>query len=236
MGLEEYVCFKESIQRCPSVPWNMDPEHLRVIDATVKGLREEQIQKKQPHYSFWENFIAIRRQERKYSVLLMTAQEETYYHPATHDYDLALFHEAQLVDVLSLSSLACNAHRLKKNILSENQKEYEKSPYMELCRNEYVWQRSEIPFERRSIRELQETGVSIRGLGKNEHGIPYLCCANSEEDLRSEAFLIGGNHIVGYHRTLSLDKNFPFIHIAHRGYPVIINPTPNPQNTTAQPI
>jgi len=216
MGLEEYVCFKESISRCPNVPWNIEPEHLEAIDKKVKELEEQQKEK----LWYWSPSI-IRRSEERYFVLLEKSKSD-YYGRATQ-YDLAFFHEASFIDVVPLASLACNPVRLKKKMYSENKKEYEDSPYMQKLR----WSYREIPIDKRSIKELQETGVSITALKTDGHGIPTIYSGHSEADLRSEAFLRGGNHIVGYYQMLSLNENFPFIHVRHMGYPVLIKPTSN---------
>ena len=217
MGLEEYVCFKESISRCPNVPWNIEPEHLEAIDKKVKELEEQQKEK----LWYWSPSI-IRRSEERYFVLLEKSKSD-YYGRATQ-YDLAFFHEASFIDVVPLASLACNSVRLKKEICSENKKEYEDSPYM----HKLNWNCREIPIDRRSIKELQETGASITPLTKDHMGIPVLYSERSEEYLRSRAFCSGANAIVGYKRTFCFDNEFPFIHPTHGGYPVIIKPTSNP--------
>lgn len=232
MGLEDFRCFADSIRRCPDVPWDIDREHLEAIDSKIDELKKEQREQKKPHYIRY-SIPVIRRSKKKYLVLVEGITVGRY-ERQVYDYDLALFHEAEFVDVLSLSSLACNAHRLKKEIISENKKEFENSPYMEkLNSGRYSWNRSEIPTDKRSIKELEEVGVSVVALTRNDYGIPNRCFGHSEAYLRSQAFLMDANYIVGYHRTIHFDKDFPFIHIAHGGYPVIISPIPNPKNPTA---
>ncbi|MEK6867712.1 MAG: hypothetical protein AABX98_02720, partial [Nanoarchaeota archaeon] len=207
-------------------------DHLDEIDKKVKEVKEERRQQK-----IYEGFSPVIRRsgERYYVLLTLSSGSHGYtYDTRKTSYDLVLFDASRFVDVLPLSSFQCNAARLRRDILSENKKEYDESPYMkELEKQEGIWRNSEIPRYKRSIKEIQETGVSIIALTKDRYGIPRPCFGASEGDLRSTAFLAGANFIVGYRRTLSFDKEFPFIHIVHKGYPVIMSTSHNPQNPAA---
>lgn len=208
--------------------WNISSEKERLCEETKRRLDKlaQKTEKKYQDYAEGHLSVSsmIARSKSLYLVLIINRSYSYLTKKSLMSYDLALFHDdATFLDMkefldrcdYNFSDLFEGNSMLENLFLEKNEREYRSSAF--------VKELETIPLDRRSIRELQETGTSMTVL--NMKGtVPSPLSCRSAVELRSSTFSCGGNYVAGYSPMHSFADHFPYFprQELHRGYPLLI--------------
>lgn len=217
MGTEEHIQFKRGLESlisyCWIVPWDMEERHL----DSIKDAVEKQV----------GPFSYIAAIEKRDSESLVVVEYNRHLRALGY-----YTTEDRFI-------MVCDISKEDGETIAEEIKQKNAATFADVYRSSRVSKViNEIPLDRRSIVEIEETGAIISPCNIRD-GIPCSYSFKTEERLQIAAFLAGANHVVGYRQQWRFAEKYKFdigakkyyvpkskrsffIAKVHSGYPIVV--------------